>query len=194
MERFCTKCGTLVSGDGAFCPECGTPLDSVVNLSKPAQSIPVTPVQPVQSVPVTPVQPVQSVPVTPVQPAQSIPVTPVQPVQQPGTYNTPGNYGTMPNYPQSTNVGSSTERTENMTVGQWIGTLIIGTWFGIISMIILLVWAFGDTPQPKKNWARALLVMQLISIALVIVLYICIFACAGLAMGPDMWEEIANSL
>ncbi len=32
MERFCSKCGSLVSG--SFCPQCGAPMESAVNLNK----------------------------------------------------------------------------------------------------------------------------------------------------------------
>ena len=48
MERFCDKCGTLVSGDGKFCPTCGAPMESVVDLEKPS-----TPsVEPMQPTPI----------------------------------------------------------------------------------------------------------------------------------------------
>ena len=32
MERFCSKCGSLVSG--SFCPQCGAAMESAVNLNK----------------------------------------------------------------------------------------------------------------------------------------------------------------
>ncbi|HCF82565.1 MAG TPA: hypothetical protein DER68_00900 [Ruminococcaceae bacterium] len=35
MERVCPKCGTLVTNDGLFCPECGTKLEGAVDLNKP---------------------------------------------------------------------------------------------------------------------------------------------------------------
>ena len=41
MERFCDKCGTLVSGEGKFCPSCGAPLESAVDLGKPDIDSPV---------------------------------------------------------------------------------------------------------------------------------------------------------
>lgn len=42
MERVCPKCGTLVTNDGLFCPECGTKLEGAVDLNKPLSE----PVQP----------------------------------------------------------------------------------------------------------------------------------------------------
>ncbi len=47
MERFCDKCGTLVQGEGKFCPSCGAPLESAVDLSKPVASA----TEPMQSAP-----------------------------------------------------------------------------------------------------------------------------------------------
>lgn len=35
MERICGNCGSLVSGDVKFCPMCGEPMKSAVNLDKP---------------------------------------------------------------------------------------------------------------------------------------------------------------
>ena len=35
MERVCEKCGSLVSGDVKFCPSCGAPMQSAVDLGKP---------------------------------------------------------------------------------------------------------------------------------------------------------------
>lgn len=69
MERVCPKCGTLVANDGLFCPECGTKLESAVDLNKP-QSIPVQP----SSIPVqNPVPPIQnSVPVQKPNPAYGL--------------------------------------------------------------------------------------------------------------------------
>ena len=38
MERVCEKCGSLVSGDVKFCPSCGAPMQSAVDLGKPETS------------------------------------------------------------------------------------------------------------------------------------------------------------
>lgn len=34
MERYCSQCGSLVSGNAAHCPNCGAPLKSAVDLGK----------------------------------------------------------------------------------------------------------------------------------------------------------------
>ncbi len=159
MERFCSKCGTLVSGEGKFCPQCGAPMESAVSLDK------------------TPVASNQSVSVN----AQAPYTGNTQPQPYGNTYNTSSNSAQMPNYPQSSNVVN--ERTENMTMGQWLGTIILTTWFSIISIVLLFVWAFGDTPQPKKNYCRAMLIIQAIGVGLTILLYIGMFACIGMTAG-----------
>lgn len=148
MERFCDKCGTLVQGEGKFCPSCGAPLESAVNLDKP-------------STPST--EPMQSTPAP--------------------TYQQSPNAAQMPAYPQSYNNVGAAERTENMSVGQWALTVFLSS-LGIIGIILLFVWGFSsDTPQPKKNFARGMLIIQAIMIGVVFLIYIigiaCALSCAG---------------
>lgn len=160
MERFCEKCGTLVQGDGKFCPSCGAPLDSAVDLGKPAAP----------TAPST--EPMQSTPAN--------------------SYASP-NSAQMPSYPQSYNSGVTQERTENMTVGQWALTIFLSS-LGIIGIILLFVWGFSnDTPQPKKNYARGMLIITAIMIGVVIVFYIGLFACVAACAGAgdiDDFERI----
>ena len=74
-----------------------------------------------------------------------------------------------------------------MGVGSWVGTILLTTCLGIISLILLFIWAFGnDTPIAKKNYCRAMLIVELIGVGLVIVLTIVfsvIFAATGI---PDI--------
>ena len=155
MERFCDKCGTLVSGDGPFCPSCGAPMDgaqndvhsSGVDLTKgsmPSTSDPVIP-------------------------------TPSAGYQQPNysqpNYLQPGypqqNYGQQNYYQQPTYMQNNQE----MTTGQWVLTIFLSG-LGIIGLVLLFVWAFsGNTPVAKRNWARAMLIFELIAVVLVVVLF-----------------------
>lgn len=132
MERFCDKCGSLVSGDGGFCPSCGASMGSVggVDLSKNS----------------------------------SMPSTSDIPTPTGSSYQTQQNY-TQPNY-QQTNYSQPIYRqpvyaqNQEMTVGQWILTIFLSV-LGIIGIILLFVWGFSaDTPQPKKNYARAMLIIK----------------------------------
>ena len=72
-----------------------------------------------------------------------------------------------------------------MTTGQWIGTIILCTWFGLISFILNIVWAFGSTtPEPKRSFCRALFIMEIIAMALSTIL-----AIVALVVFRDRLEE-----
>ncbi len=159
MERFCDKCGTLVSGDGEFCPSCGARLEgavssSGVNLNKPG--------------------------VEPMMPSMPTPTpTPTQNTYQ-GQSNT--NYAQQPVYPQSYNQNPAQPE---MTVGNWVLTIFLSG-LGIIGIILLFVWGFSDnTPTAKKNYARAMLIWQAIAVGLIIIFYVGLFACVA-ALGGSM--------
>ena len=155
MERFCDKCGTLVQGEGKFCPSCGAPLESAVDLSKPAA-------------PAT--EPMQSAPTV-------------------NTYTSP-NAAQMPAYPQSYNNGGMIERTEDMSVGQWALTIFLSS-LSLIGIILLFVWAFsGDTPQPKKNYARGMLIIQAVMLGIVILFYIGAIVCTFSCIGMDEFDRV----
>ncbi len=169
MERFCNKCGSLVSGDGVFCPNCGEKLDSAVDLGKPSSQVQDL----MPSVSST----------TPSSSSSSIY----------GSTNTTGTYGTtntanttsgyqgqMPSYSQPIQpVNTQPE----MTTGQWVLTIFLSG-LGIIGIVLLFVWAFGnDTPTSKRNYSRAMLIWYAISVGLVVILYIGLFACAGAMAG-----------
>lgn len=166
MERFCDKCGTLVSGDGGFCPSCGAPMSSAfqggVDLSKqggmPSTSDPA--------------------------PSQTyIAPTPVN-----NTYYGQSNYG-QPNYGQQPIYPQNFAQNQEMTVGQWVLTIFLSG-LGIVGIVLLFVWGFSyDTPPAKKNYARAMLIFQGIAIVISIILIpVFVIGIAGLA------EELDSSM
>lgn len=60
---------------------------------------------------------------------------------------------------------------EEVTVSEWIITLII-TIIPIVNVVMYLVWAFGNSAKPSKaNWAKA----SVILFAGIIILYLLIF-------------------
>ncbi len=66
---------------------------------------------------------------------------------------------------------------DSMTLGSWVGTILLTNLFGIISLILLFVWGFSDsTPIAKKNYCRAMLIYRAIMVGLVIILMIVIFS------------------
>ncbi len=171
MERFCNKCGSLVSGDGVFCPNCGEKLDSAVDLGKPASQV-------------QDVMPSGTSGATGASTPASSSVY--------GSTNTSGTYGTtntantggyqgqMPSYSQPIQPANTQPE---MTTGQWVLTIFLSG-LGIIGIVLLFVWAFGnDTPTSKRNYSRAMLIWYAISIGLVVIFYIALFACVGAAAG-----------
>lgn len=168
MERFCDKCGTLVSGDGEFCPSCGAKMESAVSvpssgvdLNKPAGVEPMMPTPP------------------------PMPTSMPTPTPTPNTYQGQSSgYGQQPIYPQA--YGPS--RTEpEMTVGNWVLTIFLSG-LGIIGLILLFVWAFSsDTVTAKKNYARAMLIWQAIGVGIMILYLVCIIGCAG-AIGGSLGD------
>lgn len=68
-----------------------------------------------------------------------------------------------------------------MTMGQWLLTLIV-VFIPVccVGFIMTLVWAFGNGNVNRRNFCRALLIVDAIGLLLVI-LYIIILAAAGAA-------------
>jgi hypothetical protein len=65
-----------------------------------------------------------------------------------------------------------------ISVGDWFVTILI-TAIPLVNIIMLFVWGFSSSTHPSKaNWAKA----SLIWLAIVIVLYIIIFATIGAAL------------
>lgn len=147
MQRICSKCNTLVTGEGSFCPNCGATLPAAVDLDKQPAS-------------------------------QSVQFT--SPAQDPHQASMP-DYGTQTTTTyannQTYNAAPAPAANQEMTLGQWVGTVICCTWFGIISLILSIVWAVGaDTPIAKKRYCQAMIILQCIGIALTIIFYIVFFA------------------
>ncbi len=53
-------------------------------------------------------------------------------------------------------------------VGEWIGVFFLSM-IPIINIIMLLVWAFGNTKPSKSNYAKAVLIMMVIGLVLSVV-------------------------
>ncbi len=69
-----------------------------------------------------------------------------------------------------------------LSVGSYIGMMLLAC-LPVVGFILLLVWAFGSTENPnKKNYARAVLIISVIALAL----YLLIFLIAGGAIAAIM--------
>jgi uncharacterized membrane protein YdbT with pleckstrin-like domain len=71
------------------------------------------------------------------------------------------------NHPQTPQVQNASV----IGIGDWVLTLIIMI-IPLVNFIMLFVWAFGGGTNPSKaNWAKASLIVMLISIVLGIILF-----------------------
>ncbi len=76
------------------------------------------------------------------------------------------------------NVQSTYSNDQPMTVGQWVGTMLLLA-IPLVNIILLFVWAFGSgTNTNKKNYCRATLIIA----AVVIAIYVVILLIFGAAM------------
>lgn len=124
----------------------------------------------------------------------------MQSVQQPvytANVNMTTGYST-PQYGQSINPSAAT--TQQMTTGQWMGTIILCSIFGIVSFILTAVWAFGSTtPEPKRSFCRGYFFVQLILMAISTIIGIAAFIFImsnvdSLTEFLEKVEEFANGL
>ena len=80
-----------------------------------------------------------------------------------------------------------------MSVGSWVGTILLTSCLGIISLILLFVWAFGsDVNIAKKNYCRAMLIVELIAVGVVILLFI-LFAIMGVSIFQGLADGFSYS-
>lgn len=175
MERFCDKCGSLVSGEGGFCPSCGAQMSSVfdvgtsggVDLKKQGTMPSTSDRMPYSTIP------------TP---------TPTN-----NTYQGQSNYGQQP-YGQPIYPQNNYMQSQEMTVGQWFLTIFLSC-LHIIGLVLLFIWAFSaTTPTAKKNYARAMLIFWAIAFVLGFFL-VPIFIGTLVSVFREMdWEEMFAAL
>ena len=79
-----------------------------------------------------------------------------------------------------------------MTLGQWVGTIILTTWFGIISLILCIVWGVSsDTPINKKRYCQAMIIIQAISLVVGIIFAI-VFAVSMVGIGSSIADSVGS--
>ena len=164
---FCENCGANLPDDSKFCTGCGTTIESAAPAVKPA-----APVQPVRAAaPVT--HPPQSQPVYTPPPPQRLVQPAYAPPQQPYYNNQAAGYGALQ------------ANREPLGVGSYIGMFFLSA-IPMVGFIMLLVWAFGGSVNlNKKNYARAILIMGLIGVAVWIVVLV-----IGLVVGRSILKGL----
>ena len=177
MQRVCPKCNTLVTGEGSFCPSCGEPLPAAVQLDKAPQTAPMS------SEPIPNYGAPQSSP----NPGYSAP--------QSGNIPTSGSSTSGTQYNNSTQFNNNVQPVNDapMTLGQWVGTIILTTWFGLISLILCIVWGVSaDTPINKKRYCQAMIIIQAIGLG-VSILMIIIMSAILAGIGSSLSDALAGS-
>lgn len=124
------------------------------------------------------------------------PAVPAVPVQNNDPYganagynNQNPQYGTPYNQPYTYAQPAPVQNKDEMTLGKWVLTIIVTTFFGLISLIFLFVWGFGDGPESRKNYCKAMLIVELISIGVGIVCMILFFGVLAGSMSEYLNES-----
>ena len=140
---ICGNCGFEFADGSTFCPNCGFATEgNAAQQSKPD---------------------FHKAPPTPVYDAFG--TSQQMPPQQNSQYYEMPPY--TPAYPQ---FGSPRITEQAMSVKDWVITFFIAS-VPIAGIIMLCVWAFGNEPnQTKSNYAKAMLIVQAISVALALLL------------------------
>lgn len=182
MAKRCTKCGNFMMEDERFCPSCGEnsqlPPDANATVVNAAE------------------QPQQNNGYAQQQYNNGY-------AQQ--QYN---GYQQQPNnvYQQQPNNGvpyyaapQSQPQQEEMTLKNWVLTVIVTTFFGLISIVFLFIWGFGDGPESRKRYCKAMLIAEAISLGIGIIFSI-LFSSVIMAIiggiasempgGYDSWSSI----
>lgn len=157
MSKTCQNCGNIFDDNTNVCPRCG--MQYIESASTP--------------------QPVEN----PYNQAPQQPQTYQQPYQQSyqQNYQQPNYYNQQ--YQQQYNYSTN----DQMTLGSWVGTILLTHLLGIISIILLFVWGFSDTTPPaKKTYCRAMLIYEAVMFGLVIVMAI-LMTGAGLALSDFLY-------
>lgn len=166
MSRICRNCGAELESGQRFCSICGA-------------NAPEEEEQAVTTVQQENYQYQQSYQ----QPDQNV-------YQQQGTYQQQNEYnGGYNNQGSAAYSPYANGQESHMTTKQWLGTIVVTTFFGIISLIFLFIWAFdGSTNIEKKNYCRGMLIAQAILLGVSILTFIIIFSVIAMAVGSvDSW-------
>ena len=87
-----------------------------------------------------------------------------------GTYETTTQYQPQPQPQVQVNLYQP-ELEEPVSIGDWVGTMLLFSFVPCIGFILCLVWAFSkNTKKSKANFCKAYLIIMLISIVLSVVI------------------------
>lgn len=143
MAKQCKNCGYYLLDDEKFCTRCGTNCYSNSDGNAVSSGAAKFTAQPA-----TDAQPQQTTGAVP----------PPQPYPQ-NNYSYQPASGTAQGRQAAPDDGSA-----SMSVGSWVGTILLTHCLGFISLILLIVWGFSvNTPKAKANYCKAMLVFWLVA-------------------------------
>ena len=58
-----------------------------------------------------------------------------------------------------------------VSLGDWMITMLI-CWIPIVGLVMMFVWAFGNSNPSKRNWARAALLWAVIAFVFYMIIFI----------------------
>lgn len=151
LERFCDRCGSLVSGDVKNCTFCGAEMDKklVVSSSLDVDTGSIFDSDSFDDGDDSLANTVQESAVkTPQQSRAQAYSSPYKPQAN----NQGGEY--IPLY-----TAQAAKQENEFTTAQWLGTLLLAICFGIVSDVILIIWARDDSNMMRRNFARAMLII-----------------------------------
>lgn len=75
-----------------------------------------------------------------------------------------------------------------MSVMDWFWTIIVSG-IPLVGLVMLFVWAFGENTRPAKaTWAKAVLLVSAVVIALYIVIAFTMVGCVGIMSLSDIFS------
>lgn len=75
-----------------------------------------------------------------------------------------------------------------MTTKKWVGTILLTTCLGFVSLILLFIWAFSAGPKERQNYCKAMLIVKAIMIG-VAVLLVLFFSAAVFGVLGELFSE-----
>ncbi len=174
MAKRCTRCGNFLMDDERFCTRCG---ENVADLS-PESSVPTS----------------GSAMNDAGMGAAGMNAGPDNSFGRNTGYVSPTNTYQQPyGQPVNSTYKPYNSYNEEMSLGKWVLTLIVTTFFGPVSLVFLFVWGFGDGPESRKRYCKAMLIVMLISIAVAIIFSMILFGILGSLMSQQFQNYIQRS-
>lgn len=77
---------------------------------------------------------------------------------------------------------------EPVSIGDWVGSLLLFNFVPCVGLILCIVWAFSkNTKKSKANFCKAYLIIMLISIALSVLIGVVFGGIIGAALSGTMY-------